>query len=97
MPIRDPEIIGVLQSGFYNLIGGHIYFSNDVIKLRYDLVEQDQDVVSNLNEVAFFDKFRNVMELMKGCRVNGQNLLASDQCHRMCYIVEDLFARELPT
>ena len=34
---------------------------------------------------------------MNGCRVNGQNLLASDQCHRMAYIIEDLFARELPT
>ena len=49
--VRNPEIIDLLLSGFYNLLGGHIYFANEIIKLRYDLLEKDQDLASNLSEV----------------------------------------------
>ena len=37
--IKNKEIIGRLKSNLYNLVEGHIYYNNKVIKIRYDLLE----------------------------------------------------------
>lgn len=37
--VTNPEIIGILSSGYYTLVDGHIYHNNHVIKMRYDLLE----------------------------------------------------------
>ena len=37
--LRFPELIGRLKSGLYAFVGGHIYYNNNVIKIRYDLLE----------------------------------------------------------
>ena len=37
--ITQPILIGRLKSGRYTFADGHIYYSNNVIKLRYDLIE----------------------------------------------------------
>jgi len=39
MQVKSPEIIGRLKSNLYNFVGGHIYYNNKVIKIRYDLLE----------------------------------------------------------
>ena len=39
MRIKSPEIIGRLKSNLYNFVGGHIYYNNKVIKIRYDLLD----------------------------------------------------------
>lgn len=36
--IKDKELIGRLLSGLYTFVDGHIYFNNNVIKIRYDLL-----------------------------------------------------------
>ena len=38
--IKDEEVIGRLISGLYTFVNGHIYFNNNVIKIRYDLLKQ---------------------------------------------------------
>jgi len=40
MMVKNPDLIGRLKSNFYNLVGGHIYFNNNVIKIRYDLIDK---------------------------------------------------------
>jgi hypothetical protein len=40
--IKDEERIGRLKSGLFSLIDGHMYFSNDLIKIRYDLIYDTQ-------------------------------------------------------
>jgi len=37
-PITNKTLIGRLKSGLYTFVDGHIYYNNDVIKLRYDLM-----------------------------------------------------------
>jgi hypothetical protein len=37
--IIDEEMKGVFNSGLYRLVDGHIYFANQVIKLRYELMK----------------------------------------------------------
>ena len=36
MLVESPELIGRLKSNLYNFVGGHIYYNNNVIKIRYD-------------------------------------------------------------
>lgn len=38
--IFDPHMKGIFMSGEFTLIDGHIYFNNNVIKMRYDLMQK---------------------------------------------------------
>jgi hypothetical protein len=38
MVIKNEEVVGRLISGLYTFVNGHIYFNNNVIKIRYDLL-----------------------------------------------------------
>jgi hypothetical protein len=38
--VNNFELKGRLDSGLYTLTDGHIYYSNNVIKIRYDLIDQ---------------------------------------------------------
>ena len=37
--VNSREIIGRLKSNLYNFVGGHIYYGNNVIKCRYDILK----------------------------------------------------------
>ena len=60
MQVKSPEIIGRLKSNLYNFVGGHIYYNNKVIKIRYDLLENSQSIIS-LKEDMIFDHYSNVL------------------------------------
>ena len=36
--VKSPEVIGRLKSNLYNFVGGHLYYANKVIKVRYDVL-----------------------------------------------------------
>ena len=40
MKLKSLEIIGRLKSNLYEFVGGHIYYNNKVIKIRYDLLDE---------------------------------------------------------
>jgi hypothetical protein len=42
--VESREIIGRLKSNLYNFVEGHIYYGNNVIKIRYDLLERNQGI-----------------------------------------------------
>jgi len=46
--IKFVPLIGKLESGLYTFVDGHIYYNNNVIKIRYDLI--DQEIESGLGE-----------------------------------------------
>lgn len=60
MSVSSPELIGRLKSNLYNLVGGHIYYNNNVIKIRYDLIDEIED---SLPENQLFDNYINVLTL----------------------------------
>ena len=60
MQVKSLEIIGRLKSNLYNFVGGHIYYNNKVIKIRYDLLETSQSILS-LKEEMIFDSYSNVL------------------------------------
>ena len=37
--VTNQEIIGRLKTNLYNFCEGHIYFGNNVVKIRYDLID----------------------------------------------------------
>jgi len=51
--ITNQVLIGRLHSGMYTFSDGHIYYSNNVIKLRYDLIESVNSY--NYTEDDIFD------------------------------------------
>jgi hypothetical protein len=45
--VRDIEIIGRFTSNQFTLMNGHMYFSNQVYKFRYDtMIETKSDFIS---------------------------------------------------
>ena len=59
MQIFNVNIIGRLKSNLYNFVGGHIYYNNKVIKIRYDLLENTQG--EPLKEDQVFDRYIDVL------------------------------------
>ena len=60
MQVKDSELIGRLKSNLYTLVGGHIYYNNNVIKIRYDLIDECEE---QLPENQVFDDYTNVLTL----------------------------------
>jgi hypothetical protein len=42
--LYDKALIARLTSGMYAFAGGHYYYNNNVIKLRYDLILGNSDI-----------------------------------------------------
>lgn len=49
MQVHNKELIGRLKSNLYNFVEGHIYYNNQVIKIRYDLLENKSGEKLNEN------------------------------------------------
>ena len=44
----------------FSFVDGHIYYNNNLIKLRLDLLEQD-DIIEELEESDIFDYYRGII------------------------------------
>jgi hypothetical protein len=53
--VTNEELIGRIKSNLFNFINGHIYYNNNVIKCRYDLLEKKG--LKDLVEDQVFDYF----------------------------------------
>lgn len=51
----DEQMKGIFSSGQYKLVDGHVYFSNHVIKLRYDLMKLYG--ANGTNQEIYFNKY----------------------------------------
>jgi hypothetical protein len=63
--IQNELLIGILKSGLYTFVQGHIYFNNDVIKLRYDLL-RDSESDRKYKENEIFDYYLDIIPLEDG-------------------------------
>ena len=60
--IKYKPLIGRLKSGLYTFVNGHIYYNNNVIKIRYDLIySTDNPLKYNENEI--FDYYYDIFLL----------------------------------
>ena len=84
-PIKNKEIIGRLKSTLYSLIGGHIYYGNKVIKIRFDLIKSQ--AFSELDEKVIFDQYSDILSMtnMNETIQSGTPLNSLD-FHKLVYI-----------
>jgi hypothetical protein len=76
-------LIGRLESGLYTFVDGHIYYNNNVIKIRYDLFNNSG---INYKENEIFDYYFEIFELSTGERVKAKTPLDSIRSHRLAYV-----------
>ena len=62
--ISDAQMKGIFISGEYTLVDGHVYFNNNVIKLRYDLMKKYPNRADL--QYLFFNQYTNILNLREG-------------------------------
>jgi len=80
-------LVGRLRSGLYTFVDGHIYFNNDVIKIRYDLIESENNQMYKENEI--FDYYFDIIILGEHEKVRSNTPLDSIQSHRFAFVTYD--------
>jgi hypothetical protein len=65
--VKNKELIGRVFSSQYEFEGGHLYFGDNIIKIRYDVLEERSGHVlhrdPDLLEEQIFDYYDNIVEL----------------------------------
>ena len=67
------------------MMDGLMYFNNDCIKIRYDIIEKADAHIYKENEV--FDYYFTIFDLQKGEKVKQETPLDSYRDHRLAYIL----------
>jgi hypothetical protein len=78
--VDDPEIIGRLSADLFTLMDGHIYFDNQVFKIRYDTMVNTKS--DNILQEHFISKYSNILDLKKGEKVLAKMPKLSLNCHK---------------
>jgi len=84
MQVEDPELIGRLKSNLYNFVGGHIYYNNNVIKVRYDVIDNNEE---SFPENQVFDHYMNVLSLSENDYVQPGTPLQTCLYNKLAYII----------
>jgi hypothetical protein len=80
--VKDPYFIGILLSGYHSLIDGHIYHRNNVVKIRYDLIDSATKHVTMMNAMTLLDIYYDVYILNSDWVIDSDKLLCSYRGHR---------------
>ena len=62
----DKELIGRIKSELLTFTNGFIYFNNTVVKIRYDLINANDSLLT-ANQI--FDIYEDVFDLNSGQRI----------------------------
>jgi hypothetical protein len=68
-------LIDRFESGAFTFVGGHIYFNNDVIKLRYDII--DKFGGNHLEEKDVFNEYDSIFDLNEHEKVKSDTPIDS--------------------
>jgi hypothetical protein len=85
--VKGEELIGRIKSGLFNLVDGHIYYGENIIKVRYDLLDQNQD--REYNEEEIFDIYPNVLNIKRNEKVKTGMPLSMSLYHKLVYIIKN--------
>ena len=84
--IQNPDLIGRLKSGLFDVVDGHIYFNNNVIKIRYELINSK----NHYGEDQIFNYYNDIFNIdRKDLRIKSTTPINSLKSHRFAYIVSD--------
>lgn len=87
LSIKSPHLIGRLLSGLYTFVDGHIYYNNNVTKIRYDLIASERSQFYEEREI--FDEYYSIFQLDPNLKVRSNTPLDSIRSHRFAYIIQD--------
>ena len=95
VPLLNSDLLGRFVSNQYEMEGGHIYYSNSIVKIRYDVLERHAKghVLHKdhaLYEEQAFDYYNNVIKLEDGYDKvqRGNHLpLISAKYNRLAYVM----------
>ena len=59
--VKNEELIGRIKSNLFILLDGHLYFDKHIIKIRFDLLNENND--RDFTEDEVFDMYENVLNL----------------------------------
>jgi hypothetical protein len=88
MKLKNMEVIGRLKSNLYEFVGGHIYYNNKVIKIRYDLLDEKQTMF-DLEEEQVFDHYSDVLYVNPDDKVQSDTPLQTCLYHRLAYVIRN--------
>lgn len=73
--IKSPELVGRLKTGLYTYSNGHIYYNNNCIKIRYDILEVS--IGNQLSEEEVLDQYLNCFFLKPNEKIRSGTPLDS--------------------
>ena len=92
--IKQKDIIGRLKSGLYMIVNGHIYFNNNLTKIRYDLLKSN-NTTKEYRYTQIFDVYRDVLKLDKQPGASRTEICETDmpiveiQSRRLIYLLKN--------
>ena len=86
--LTNEHFIGRLKSGLCTLINGHIYFNNNLVKIRYDLIYSNMNY--KFEESQIFDFYSHIFALDSNIKIRTKTPIKSIRYHRVVYITKDV-------
>lgn len=86
--LENEELIGRLAIGLHTFVGGHIYYGNTCLRIRYDLIENPNN--SRFGEDDIIDIYNNIFDMSSMQRFTSNSPLESIQSHKLAYMIKDM-------
>ena len=67
---------------------GHIYYNNDVIKIRYDLLYQSKNI-QDMEEYEIFDYYKDIIKINEFEQVQSQMPIPENKSKRLIYLIKN--------
>lgn len=91
-------MIGRLKSGFFMVVNGYIYYNNDSIKIRYDLLKEENNT-TEYNDDQLFDYYEDVIQFEKEKNAKSAEYCETDMpivevnSERLIYLIKNQYDR----
>lgn len=93
--VSNEKLLGRLVSMLFLLIGGHIYYRDNIIKIRYDILREAQQM-KDFTEEEIFDYFPHCIPLGTNTVVQSKFPLAEFDAHRLVFMTRSIDHTEAP-
>ena len=80
-------MIGRIKSGLYRLNEGHMYYGNNFVKIRLDLVNSPKSYKYKESEI--FDFYGDILPLEESIKIRSDNPMDSIRYHRFIFVTTD--------
>ena len=78
-------LVGRLESSYFTFSGGHVYYGNNAIKIRHDLIKDSNSF--NYSNDDIIDIYSDVFDLDEGQKINSRTPLESIKSHKFAYLI----------